>query len=228
MAFAVTVGPTQGTPEAPSSDAVVVLTGCTAGNSIVIEVIWYHATVTISNITISGESNATVHGSPTKNASGSNMTHQFASLAEVTSSGDKTITVTFSGSADAGHIWAMEVSGGDTSDFFEASNGSTGNSTNGSTTIDTAASGSLIVGGWSGNNGDATAGSLYTQVVVPNISWWDEAEYDLNAGSAGTKTVDFIHDSGQWVATAAAFNVLPDPPIVDGPKLTQVFAPLRW
>lgn len=205
MAFALVQGPTSSVESL--TQAIVTINGVSAGNQLVIAARWYHATATISSITISGESNATVHGSPTKNASLNNATGQIASLANVTSGGNKTITCTFSADlSSAGGITVMEVSGGDTAAFFDVEAGSTGNSTNPTTSLTTSNANEMIVAVQSNGSADATAGSGYTLIALPNTFWFDEAEYNLDAGVAGSKTVDFAAGSAQWMVKAAAFK----------------------
>jgi hypothetical protein len=128
-----------------------------------------------------------------------------ASLANVTASGNKTIQMTISSSANCG-IFAMEVSGGDTSSFFDIGNGSTGNSSNGSTTLVTTVDGALIIAGCSAGASEPTAGSGYTIFNLANQFWFDTSERDLDVGTAGSKSANFVHSSGQWIVKAAAFK----------------------
>lgn len=206
MAFAVTVGPTDASSGfGGGTTKSVVLAGCTAGNSIVVGVRWYEAT-TISSITITNESNATLHGSA--QAGGPDAgTLQFASLAEVTQSGDKTINVTMSGATDFGRVFAMEVSGGDTTDFFDVEGGATGTDTTPEVSITTTVDGCLIVGQCISNISDPAAGTGYTGIALANSFQQDAGEYDLDAGTAGAKNVDFtVSNTGNWVVKAAAFK----------------------
>lgn len=180
------------------------------GDSIIIVVWWYDASTTISSITISSESNATIHGSPIKATVIDNATWQFASLASSTTPGTHTITVTMSGSCSAGpNLWGLVVSGGNPSGFFEAVNSATGTSGAPTASLSVSTNNALIVSGNSNHAGagDATAGSGYTYYALPNLDWYDGGEYMLSAGSAGTKTVNYVQvGDANWIVAAAAFN----------------------
>lgn len=219
MAIAVAVGPVTAASSGTTSTLSFNLTSVTAGHSIVVGVYWFKsgATPTISSITCTSESDLTVHGSPTIN---SNRTCQMASLANVTTGGTKTITITMSESIDnAARLCAfgMSVSGADTSNFFDTSGGSTGASTTASTSITTARDGNLLAAiACNLGGGTGTAGSGYTGGSIASTAGLQYYEYDADAGTAGSKTVDIGWSvSNNWVIAAASFNA-----IVTSPNIT--------
>ena len=187
-----------------ASTVVFTLTGTTAGRSLVVGVCWA-SPATISSITCNGESNLTVHGSPVNHAS-IGIYSQIASLANITTGGTKTITVTFSSTPSYRSGYAVELIGGDTSNWFGAVSSGTGTSANPSIAHTTAANAAFIASIMT-NVSPPTAGSNYT--FVPLGTTYQFGEYDLDAGAAGAKTVDYTNaTSDAWAIAAASFNAL--------------------
>jgi hypothetical protein len=62
-------------------------------------------------------------------------------------------------------------------------------------------------------NGGGTPGSGYTGETVADITWYDSGEYDIDAGGAGAKTVDFtLGGSALWVINAIAIKPAAEEP----------------
>jgi hypothetical protein len=193
MAITLGVGPAMGTG-APDTAAVITLNGTTAGRGIVVLVCWQDngGTRTVSSVTISGESNATVVAGSKCDASQDHT--QIAVLSNNTGGGNKTITVNMSGSAYI-TATAHEIAGQDTtnavdnsaqkidSTFAPISTTMTTNSANCAIFALCTYSGSL----------EPTAGTNFTLLSNPrqNNGVRDEDEYWLDSGSAGSKTVGF-------------------------------------
>lgn len=183
------------------------------GDNIILGLVWFVSggggTARISSITCTGESNLTVHA-PTLHdqlANGSYwVAHQFASLANCTASGTKTITVTMTANCSSFSGFAMAVAGGATSSYYDAGANATGSSANPTASVTTTADNDLLVALQTNNGADPTAGSGYTLVSVSNSNLYDQGEYKLDAGAAGSKTVDFTLGSTTWMVTAAAFK----------------------
>lgn len=207
MAFTRGVGPAYNSTSAGNSSVAVTLNSCTAGRSLVITCQWGHGTVTLDSVTISGESNATI-------VAGSLATHsepyrvQQAYLANITASGNKTVTATFSSTAAANlSIGVMEYVGGDTSSFVGASNAANGNSGGPTLSLTTTGNNSLIVGSVFATGSQPTAGGAYTLWGTrPDAGWFEEDEDNLNAGAAGAKTVDFSANNN-WALSAVEYKL---------------------
>ncbi len=151
------------------------------------------ASATISSITVSGESNATVHGSPLRMSNAFTTSAQLASLANITASGNKTVTVNFSTSVVCS-VLVEEVQGGDTAAFYTGNEtSSTGDSNIGSVdpvpfSVTTANANDSIFGAtfhngtrWSGGMTGLTSLTM-SSLNNPCFGW---NQYD--AGVAGTK-----------------------------------------
>lgn len=213
-----------------ASSFQVVLPGVTAGQSIALAVGWGNTSggnPTITTVTCTGESNLTVAGSPLQDAGSGQNFLQTAYLANVTSSGDKTITVNFSSNFEP--FWgcflsATAFSGADTGDFFEAIGTGVGpNNISGQTVAAataTATEGNSILflaaaATFFGNEGTPLAGGL-TQIH----DTFDENPGDpgggngfvwtgINTASAGTgsKTGSItMTDEDNWMAILLIFN----------------------
>jgi hypothetical protein len=213
VAIAVTVGPVTGGITSGNNSFTLTLTGTTAGRSIVVGVAWQSAFSTVSTVSCSGESNLTLHGSPTQTANLSKL--QFASLGNNTGGGDKTITITMSGTASANNqasAYAVELSGTNSASVFDTTNGSTGTSSSPSTSVTTGAEGNAIFAlavADSTGSGDFTAGSGYTLISMTDSSNRQfQGQYDVDAGAAGSKTVDFgLGGSQTWAVLAGSFSI---------------------
>jgi hypothetical protein len=202
----ISAGPT----ESPNLNGASInwdLTGVDAGDSLVVPILWGSASVTITSVTCSGESNLTGHTQ--KGPVGpSDSTTQIFHLDNVTSGGTKTITINFSGAPGGGTAFAMALAGGKTSGFFDAEpSGGGSNAASGtpSTSITTTVANAFIVAICSNDGGDPQNGTDYTLVTLADRNWFINGEYDLDAGAAGAKTVDMTV-GGVWVIGAAAFK----------------------
>jgi len=186
----------------------VTYAGLTAGRGIVIGVVWYHATATISSITLTSEANATLlAGTLVRNAALNDTALQIAHLREITVGGTKTITATLSATPSAGAIFAQEYSGQDTVDFSDAAtNTGTGNSANPSITVTTNTDNDLIYSINVTNAEAQTAGAGFTLVSTNTAFWWEATEDDVDVGVAGAKTVPWTHAAGDWAISAAGFK----------------------
>lgn len=203
------VSPVSNAGAGGASTVAVTINGVTAGNSLVVLCEWFGVT-TISSITISGESNATVVGSPAVNATGT-VSAQTAYLANVTTGGNKTVTLTLSGTSSTFNITVLEIVGANKASFVDASanyNSGAGSVANTNSTITTVAANAALFASISANTGvTPTAGSGFTSVFAGTFG---ATEYKLNAGAAGSQTVAFVHASTGLTAMAM-LSVAPDP-----------------
>lgn len=212
MTFALGVGPVNAVKNNTATATVAVtLAGTTIGRHIVVGCWWHDNSSTITSITCTGESNLTVHGSPFTATHGP-TSWQFASLANNTTGGSKTLTLTLSANSQFMGIFAIEFAGGNTSSFFHAVNGTKleapSSGTNPTGSVTTTADNCLIVAGSTDTAGTTTAGAGYTGHALGPLVFQDEAEYDLDAGPAGVISVPFVNaGAGQWSVLAAAFNI---------------------
>lgn len=172
----------------------------TAGNNLIIGVRWDTPAVSISSITITGESNATVRGSKsTGGGSAPDGACQWATLLPISTSGAKTVTANMSGSTGV-EICVMEITG--TMTFDSAAPAATsGTSTNPTTTITTAADDDFIASLLLNTaTAVSTGGVGYTRVLLNDVAYNDVLEYKLAAGVAGSKTVDWVNaESAAWM-----------------------------
>lgn len=207
MAFSIGVGPTDTTDNDGSSSAQVTLNGTTAGRSLLVCVRWFNGSETISSIACSGESNLTLQTRSGPDGGGRNV--QWASLNNISTGGDKTITVTFSGSTFHVGLMAVEVVGGDTTDIFDAVGNASGSSADPTVNVTTAQLGAAIFAGcFTSNANELNPGSGYTSIAFGQTTGSAHGEYDLDAGAAGSKTANFTDSSGtgNWVISAIALN----------------------
>jgi hypothetical protein len=190
------------------------LTGTTAGRSLVIVVNWYEGggAMTISSITISGESNATlVAGSKYTQSGGMTAAGQIAYLANITASGDKTVTVNMSGSTYIS-CGVMEFAGMDTSSQPDASTSFEGFDADGSDScnqnIITTTDNALIVALCTNSGATDPTVSGYTDwASYPNINFYEVVAYNLDVGVAGSKTVQFLSPFNNSGLSIVAFKV---------------------
>lgn len=204
------------------------LTSVPAGASIIVGVSMLSTTLTISSVTCSNESNLTETSAITRYTAGSGATgsFQFFYLGEVTEAGTntKTVTVTTSSASNTTQCFFLAVTGGDTASFFDADASATGTGTTQSVGVTTTADNGLIVAatitGYA--NGDATEGAGYTAIALTN---WDgnyHGQYNLDVGSAASKTVGFTTaGSGLWAIKAAAFKAASTGPAITAARLYQ-------
>lgn len=201
------------------------LTGTTTGNQIVVGVTWWSvAAQTIASISCSGESDLTLHGSVVRNPTDGHNT-QLASLGNITGSGTKTIVVTFSGTPGNGSAVAAEFAGGDTTTWFDAVTPATGDTGQPTANVTSANNNALVVG-VSISSIANTTGSGYTDAALNDPSYTAKFEYKLDAGTAGSQTVDWTGSTATWAMQAATFNAVdlnhPRTPSVGSLSLTGV------
>lgn len=219
MAITLSAGPVAGGNVTTGSTITLAITPST-GDALVVGVVWRNSAHTISSITCSGESNLTVHGSPT--AEGGGRSAQFASLNNVTVGEAKTVTITMSaGQAGSNYAVAfvMAVAGHNSGSFYDTTAGATGTSAAPSVNITTANANALVCalcahdGG--GTPGDPAAGSGYTLVALTDGGQFNSGEYDLDVGVAGSVAAGFsLGGSATWVVKAASFNALAASPTI--------------
>lgn len=216
MAHTLSAGPVYA--QVVSDTSTISLSGVDVGDNIIIGCTWYTSSsspATLSSITVSGESNATVHGSPHIPSLGDGYaTTQFASLANVTTAGTKTITVKWTPFVPSsfGGAFALAVAGGATSGIFDTSAAADGNSSTPSVSLSPTVNNALIVGIVNSNDGEPSAGSGYTLFDLTNVFLYDSSEYKLDAGTAGARAVNFTTPGGSgspaWTVNAASFKPL--------------------
>lgn len=209
MAITLGVGPSTGTNSGTVSSWTLTLNGVTAGRSLVVGLVWNDTSISLTSVSCTSESNLTLHTVHT-----GTTRRQFASLANVTTGGNKTLTFTFNSSHSNGACdgFVFEVVGADTGSFFDKQATATGSGTSQSVSISPTNDNALLVGLVVAPT-TISPGSGYTAISIPSST--KEGEYDLDAGSAGAKTVDFSSSgSGAWEILAAAFNA--NPPGSDG------------
>lgn len=193
-----------GSPGTSSDTISFVVSGCTAGRSLVVGAEWVSSSPNISSITCSGESDLTLIGSKVSN-SGITSSCQLAYLANITTSGDKTITITLSSAATYRGAFGYEFSGGRAADFLDASLTGTGSSADPSISLTTGEDNTLVVSICSAVNAVSAAGSAYTLINMGGS--FRDGEYDLDGGTAGARAVDYTATTGSWAVAAASFNL---------------------
>lgn len=112
-------------------------------------------------------------------------------------------------SSDTYAMHVLEFSGYATTSVLDGS-GTTasGGPSSPSSSITTGQANSLIVAATSTNSGAATAGANYTMESTDTFIGYQAVEYDLDAGAAGSITVNFTDGgAGGWALAAAAFKV---------------------
>jgi hypothetical protein len=176
-----------------------------AGDTCVANIRWY-GTQTLTGVTLTGESNPTILGSP-QTGGPNDARSQWVILDDVTGTGSKTLTATLSAAGGSHAVTMWRLSGCDTAGAEDARNGATGTSAAPSVSVTTVTAGAAIFAILSNDNGEATEGGAYTPETVDNIFQYDSGEYDIDAGSDGSKTVDFsLGGSGTWVINAIAIK----------------------
>lgn len=178
--------------------ATVTVAGWSAGEQCACLVLWY-GTQTLSSVTMTGESNLTILGSP-QTGGPDNGRFQWAVLDSVTGSGSKDIVATLSATPTSisCFVWRLQSGGSHGTPV-----GATGNSADGSVNLTTTVANAMILAGLTSNGGTSTAGAGYTkETVVVDGYWYDGAEYDEDVGAQGSKTVSMTHASGTWVISA--------------------------
>jgi hypothetical protein len=121
----------------------------------------------------------------------------------ISTGGNKTFTLTVTGSP-ASQLWGFQLAGGAATYDTSVNQGAT--AANPSISITTGAANCLLVGQIVAHGGSVTPGSGYTSMGLDDWIFFDEAEYNLNAGSAGANTVTFTTVSGIYSAQAYSWK----------------------
>lgn len=130
--------------------------------------------------------------------------------------GNKTITYTLSGGgAGVYGIWAVEITGHDSADLFEAQNANeqvglgtgTDNATSG--TVTPAANGAILIGGhFNQANATSTVGTNFTERATLDTAYMDGATqtYTQPTAAAHASTRSVTSGTATWISFVAAFN----------------------
>jgi hypothetical protein len=191
-------------PNASAGVATATLNGVRVGSQIVVGIVVYDATATVSSIACTGESNLTARGSLFRAGAGvlSDASIQFYTLDSTTTGGDKIITMTLSGSV-SGVFGVWEFIGGDSTAFFEGQATAAANTVNITTASDKAMVCAIGI-----SAGSQSANSPYTREVLTQPLQNNSIYYNLNSGSAGTKVANF-NGTGNQLILAASFKAAP-------------------
>jgi hypothetical protein len=142
----------------------------------------------------------TVLGAPQTGTMFQDARCQWAVIDSVTASGNKTATVTLSGTSNAVKIDLWRISG---ANAHGTPVGANGNSTTPSVNVTTTVANAAIFAGGVTDGGSYTAGSGYTKETINADSYnFDGVEYDIDVGAVGSKTVNATATSGQWIWNA--------------------------
>lgn len=158
----------------------------------------------VSSVTATSESNLTLGIAHTGGPSGEVL--QWAYLSDVTTAGNKTITANL---ADTGtnYISAWRLSGCDNTGMLDDDQGASSTGTDPTIAVTTSQATDALFGAIHINNSAATAGSTFTAETVIAWSFWQNTEYRLDAGAAGSKNVAFMDaTSGDYVIAAIALK----------------------
>lgn len=183
---------------------------CTAGNGLLVCIRWYGA-ITVSSVTCAGETVDLVGSAYGNGTANQTARSQWAYINNIQSTGSKTVSVTLSGSASNLTISLHEISGQETTGMIGAhAPVATGTATaNPSTSITTTAANSAVFGCLMSSASGATSGSGYTTLAFTSFWSFEFGEYTtgMDAGAAGSKTVDWTQAASDWHIDAV--EVLP-------------------
>ena len=191
-----------------ASSVGVGLTGVTSGNQITaLGRTYNNATNTFTSITCTSESNLTLIGSIQRGFD--DYAFQIGYLSNVTVSENKTVTLTSSASVSGIGITASEWSGGDTTTFYDGGEiGATGTTSPATGNLTTSTDAAMIVGlGACAGFGWDSADAAWTAADLSAIDWFEMWQYDVDVGTAGSKTFsrNTVIDT-DWIIKAAAFK----------------------
>lgn len=197
-----------GADEVTSSLDAVVTLNLTSGNSLIAIYVW-RGTSTVTSVTTNHSQTLTSTGTSVYNSIG-DMTAQMFYLGNVTTTGSTTITGVLNPGGTARSLYIYEISGGNTSSFFDKqvnANGLTGDPTLSLTTANNNETIFAVAIGDFGTGNLGATGTGYVLIDMANIWSYNDGEYNLGVGSAGSKTVTMTSPgSTTWVLKAAAFN----------------------
>ncbi len=188
-----------------ATTCAVVVTGVSAGDTLVIGSRRSSATSTITSVTVSSNANATARGTEKTGGPG-NCILAWYTLDNVATGGSLTVTVTLNEDIKHG-IVVWHLSSADTAAAYDnsASGGATSTTPSWSLTTNSANAAIFVV--LTSDTGEPAAGAAYTAEVVINHNFFDLGEYDIDAGAAGAKTVDFgTQGSGAWIGHAISIK----------------------
>jgi len=175
----------------------------TAGRSCIIPVLWLDA-VTLNSVTVGGVS-AALLGSTVSIGS---RNARLAFLANNANGGSLVVAANFSGSATSSVVSVQELfATGATVVSDAATNQGSGTGANPSISLTTNTNAAAIYALISASFiSDPSPGAAYTLFDTFNLDGFDNAMYDLDAGTAGAKTVDWTMSAQEWCMVAAAFK----------------------
>lgn len=197
------LGPSTPTQGSGTTVANFTLTGCANNSTLIVGVVFFNATSSVTSVTCVGESNLTAIGSLQRASAGTitDAACQLYVLDHTTSSGNKVfaVTVTAGTFVDAGGI---EFTGGKAGATLDATNKAQA----ATVSLTTGVNNALIISvGVSAGAQSATAN--YTKFALSGNAENDAMFYltSLNAGVAGANTVDFT-GAGSAVINCASFT----------------------
>lgn len=186
------------------SSISVSFASCAVDDELVIAARWY-GTQTVTSFTVTSESNPPALDSP--HTGGPDNSRVQWARCRITAAGAKTVTLNLSGVPSGIGISVWRVTGADASPVDGATVGASGSGTAASvaktTTVDGVALFAININNGTGNI--AWSGA-YTAETVGDAFWYDSGAYDLDAGAAGTKTIDGTVASSTWLVSAIAIK----------------------
>ena len=206
------------------------VTGLTSGRGLVVPMVFLNNNSTGESLVSAsiGSDNLTIIAASIVHNVGFGWSGTIAYVPALTAGGSQTFTATFSAAVNGAVCWPGElystVSGGIS---LDVGGGNAANSTDPTATLITTANNSAIWAMCALSSSAGTTGSGYTDFGFSNFFNFEEGEYDLDAGTAGSVNVTWTAASQQWVLTAAAFKEAgggPPPPsnVVIGRSMKSV------
>ena len=184
---------------------ILTLTGCTAGQTVILG--YMTEPTTVSGITCAGET-ITLRGTEL-----SGFWQMRMADCTLSGSGSKTFTLGLSGTPTS-QFWGLQVLNGPASYDNSTGNSSTSGANIG-INLSVGAANALVVGQILNLGGSPTNGAAYVSMGLDNIIQFDQAEYNLNGGSAGSQLVNFVNASSAAGAMIQAYSW--KPPSVTSP-----------
>ena len=202
--MAMQLGATFADNNASISPFTISYAGTTTGRGMVVAFEIQGNTSTITSVTV-GTDVATLL--PINNNATMGYSTQIAYITAMTGSGTQTVTVVWTGAESVIYGIAQEIYDDVTVGIaLDGSNQATGNSTSSTTSVTTGSANSALLGFSIVGTGPHTIGSGFTSIRNGGTFNFEALERNLDAGAAGSKTVDFTVTSGQWAISAAGFK----------------------
>jgi len=201
VAFTVSVGE-QNSFASSTATTNVTLTSVSAGDLIVIGIYGIGTLRGITSVTITSESDATTVQTFETN---STDRYWFGYLLNVSTGGNKTITVTLDGTVTTLGLRAMALTpdvGIVTYDSNEVD--ASGTSTSATVSLTTPRDNSFIWAIAEAQGSPITPGGAYTGLDGTDATY--PALYDLDGSTAGARAVDFTQSSADWAIGAISFS----------------------